>query len=308
MLYAVDTGLPTQSFEGPLDAVLSLAFSPDGGTLVGALSKHSMRVWNARDGHLIHKVFGGHLGPVAAVAFSPDGRTIASASYDHTVKLWRLEDPASRLRSSMGTPTRSAPSPSAPTAGGLPRQASTERSGSGTWHPGPKSRIRGHTGAVMSLAYLPDSARIATGSADETVRVWDTASGQELRTFKGHAADVVAVAVSPDGRDIASARRRDGAGLGRRQPAPPAHAREPLGADLRRGRGMRGVLPATADGWSRATTTTGCGSGNFPRDEPLPVIKGHTGRIIAPHSAPTAAPSPPAALTARCGCGTPPPG
>ena len=82
---------------GPPGAVLKLAWSPDGRTLVAALSTHSMRVWDARDGHLIHRVFGGHDGPVAAVAFSPDGRTIASASYDRTVKLWNPEDPSHPL-------------------------------------------------------------------------------------------------------------------------------------------------------------------------------------------------------------------
>ena len=97
MLYAVDTGLPTLRFEGPPGAVQELAWSPDGRTLVAALSTHTMRVWDARDGHLIHKSFGSHGGPVAAVAFSPDGRTIASASYDHTVKLWNLDDPTHPL-------------------------------------------------------------------------------------------------------------------------------------------------------------------------------------------------------------------
>ena len=80
MLYAVDTGLPTLTFEGTPGAVQGLAFSPDGRTLVAAISAHSMRMWNAQDGHLLHKIFGGHNKPVAAVAFSPDGRTIASAS------------------------------------------------------------------------------------------------------------------------------------------------------------------------------------------------------------------------------------
>ena len=63
VLYAVDTGLPTLRFEGPPDAVLDLAWSPDGRTLVAALSKHIMRVWDARDGHLIHRFFGAHDGP-----------------------------------------------------------------------------------------------------------------------------------------------------------------------------------------------------------------------------------------------------
>src|SRR5262249_8146459 len=66
ILYAVDTGLPIFPFEGDQRAVLDLAWSPDGRTLVAALSSHVMRVWNARDGHLIHNPFGQHDGPVAA--------------------------------------------------------------------------------------------------------------------------------------------------------------------------------------------------------------------------------------------------
>ena len=104
--------------------------------------------------------------------------------------------------------------------------------------------IRGHTGAVTSLAYGPDSATVVTGSADETVRVWDTASGQELRTFKGHTDEVRRRGRQPRRpRHRLGERRPDGAGLGRRQPAPPPHAPEPLRADLRRGRGMPGVQP-----------------------------------------------------------------
>ena len=106
MLYAVDSGLPTLSFEGSPDAVQELAWSPDGRTLVAALSTHSMRVWDARDGHLIHRAFGGHDGPVAAVAFSPDGRTIASASYDHTVKLWKPRGPPAPARRPQGAHRR----------------------------------------------------------------------------------------------------------------------------------------------------------------------------------------------------------
>jgi eukaryotic-like serine/threonine-protein kinase len=205
MLYEVDTGLSTLSFEGPPGAVQGLAFSPDGHTLVAAISAHSMRVWDARDGHLIHKIFGGHKGPVAAVAFSPDGRTIASASFDRTVKLWTPEGPRQPLQTLNGhtdevRAVAFSPDGRRVASAGLDRTLRIWDVGTGA----EVAVIRGHTGAVNSLAYIPDSAKVITGSADETVRDWDTASNQELRTFKGHAADVTAVAVSPDGRDFAS--------------------------------------------------------------------------------------------------------
>jgi len=206
VLYAVDTGRPTPRFEGSPGAVRGLAWSPDGQTLVAALTAHSMRVWDARDGHLIHKFFGAHDGPVASVAFSPDGRTIASASYDRTVKLWNPEDrlhPRAVLKGHTDQVRSVAFSPDGQriASAGLDRTIRVWDARSGA----ELALIWGHTSSVLSLAYGPDRATVVTGAADETVRFWDTGSGQELRTFKGHSDAVVAVAVSPDGRDLASA-------------------------------------------------------------------------------------------------------
>jgi WD40 repeat protein/tRNA A-37 threonylcarbamoyl transferase component Bud32 len=64
--------------------------------------------------------------------------------------------------------------------------------------------LKGHTGNVLSVAFSPDGKRIVGGSDDQTVKVWDAISGQELLTLKAHTLLVRTVAFSPDGKRIVS--------------------------------------------------------------------------------------------------------
>ncbi|MFN7765752.1 MAG: TIR domain-containing protein, partial [Planctomycetaceae bacterium] len=67
-----------------------------------------------------------------------------------------------------------------------------------------KTTFRGHTGPVFSVAYSPDGKRIVSGSQDNTLKVWDAATGQATLTLTGHTATVTSVAYSPDGKRIVS--------------------------------------------------------------------------------------------------------
>jgi WD40 repeat protein len=65
--------------------------------------------------------------------------------------------------------------------------------------------LAGHTGPVAACTFSRDGALLLSSSEDATLRVWETASRQELWTLKGHCDSVTACAFSPDGARIVSA-------------------------------------------------------------------------------------------------------
>ncbi|MFN8121427.1 MAG: hypothetical protein U0237_03255 [Thermoleophilia bacterium] len=74
------------------------------------------------------------------------------------------------------------------------------------WRAGGEVRLVGHTGTVGALDLTADGGLAVTGSADRTVRVWDTRTGRELAVLRGHEGPIeTSVRFSGDGRIVASA-------------------------------------------------------------------------------------------------------
>ena len=63
---------------------------------------------------------------------------------------------------------------------------------------------RGRSCTVLAVAFSPDGRWLASGSEDKTIKLWEAATGQEVRTLAGHTNGVMALAFSPDGRWLAS--------------------------------------------------------------------------------------------------------
>jgi WD40 repeat protein/tRNA A-37 threonylcarbamoyl transferase component Bud32 len=139
-LWDTATGAEVRTLYGHKSFVRGVAFSPDGQSLASVSEGKDVRLWEVATGREL-ATFHGHSEFLQAVAFHPDGRRIASGGVDGTVKIWDVRT-------------------SRPVV------------------------FRGHSGWVDRVAFRGDGRRIAseTGNVptgDETIKVWDPATGEE---------------------------------------------------------------------------------------------------------------------------------
>jgi WD40 repeat protein len=147
--------------------VFSLAFGPDGGQIASGHHSGEISIWDAATGKQ-QITFKGHKDPIHSIAFSPDGRHMASRAYE--VKLWDTTN----WTELMSLSDRETDNPDL-------------------------------TGIESCVTFSPDGKRIASaGGWDGWIRIWDTVTGKEMWSIRGHDYWAYSVSFSPDGKLLVS--------------------------------------------------------------------------------------------------------
>ena len=187
--------------------VTSVRYGSDGTVLATGGGGGVARVWDARDGRLLHELAGDPASVVRGVSLSPDGRLLAGS--------WVGDEDLVMVRD-IATGAVVLQVDSTPEDGESATTTAFSPDGSrvATTVDGVTRVIDLATGAtvfdlvvdafsMLSIQWSPDGSRIATGGADDDVRVWDARTGEQELAL-AHGANVWAVAWDAGGTQLAA--------------------------------------------------------------------------------------------------------
>ena len=215
-VWEVASGIKERDLPKHRGFVTSLAISPDGKLLATGCDDEAARLIRIEDGALL-KTFEHDRDPVHGVAFSADGKLLATAAGDETrvtrpgiAKLWDIES-GKLIRDFEGmtkfaTSVAFAEKGTRLIVGSADEKAYVFDIETGK----PLGFFGGHARPVTSIAMSPNGQIAITGSGGRAkgkneLKIWRIADGDVLATAEEHEAKIAALALSPDGKMVATA-------------------------------------------------------------------------------------------------------
>lgn len=166
------------------DPARAFADSPDRNSLAVALGA-SIWIYDVETGSGLALPSDGHTTAIRSLAYSPDGLTIAAGTSNGVVQLWKIKSQRLLDIIARHDPDRNVDTLAFSTDGKT--LASATRDEIKLWNIGTQAHLltlRGFKDQIAALAFSPNGETLASRAEDDTVQLWEVATGKNLATFK----------------------------------------------------------------------------------------------------------------------------